>query len=65
MKIIAITPVAGLFIETDSGDYTRYGPNSWTETMGESEEPVSDCANLEFAFQEYMKSLPRPADIGA
>jgi hypothetical protein len=43
-------------VETDNADFprhTRYGPNSWTVTMGESEEPVYDCAELEAAFQAF------------
>lgn len=42
--------------ETDYHDYTRYGPDSWTVTMGESEEQVYWCSELESAFQAFLAS---------
>jgi len=44
------------YMETDEGRFTRHSADSWTETMGESEEQVYYCEELESAFQiELMK----------
>ena len=45
------------FIETDEEDYysyTRYSATNWTVVMGESDEPVSDCEELEAEFQRAI-----------
>ena len=36
--------------------YTRYGADCWYVNMGESDEPVYDCKEIEAKFQEYIKS---------
>jgi hypothetical protein len=59
MKIIGIQKIKCYFIETDEYDYnqyTRYGSNSWSVTMGMSEEPFYSCAKIELLFQEYIKT---------
>ena len=56
MNIKSVTPQTVHFVETDGGDiyqYTRYGANSWTVRMGESDEQVYDCEELEAAFQAF------------
>lgn len=60
MKIKSVTPRMALIVETDSIDYprhTRYGPDSWTVSMGESDERVNDCTKLEAAFQVFVKAV--------
>jgi hypothetical protein len=59
MKITKAHEIKGHHVETDEYDfnqYTRYGPYSWFVTMGESDEPVYDCVEIEALFQEYLKS---------
>lgn len=59
MKIKEVRQITAHVVETESKDYpthTRYGPNSWTVTMGESDEQVYECAELEAAFQAFIAS---------
>lgn len=42
--------------EKDYREYTRYGPESWTVRMGESDEQVYECAELEKAFQAFLRT---------
>lgn len=59
MKIKEVRQITAHIVEIDRNDcpmHTRYGPNSWTVSMGESEEQVYDfeCAELEAAFQSFI-----------
>ncbi len=36
-------------------EYTRYSATNWTVRMGESDEPVYDCKELEDLFQVSHK----------
>lgn len=45
-------------VETQDNIYTRYSSMCWTIVMGESEEPVYDCAELEEAYQK-CRSVPK------
>jgi len=56
MKIVTTTTITAEIVETTEKEwptYTRYGPDSWTNTMGESEEQVYDCEELEKAYQDF------------
>jgi hypothetical protein len=67
MKIIEVRQITAHVVETDSKDFpthTRYGQNSWTVTMGESDEQVYDCAELEAAFQAFIASNAKLNDSG-
>ena len=58
MKITSIEKIESFIIKTDEDDYYqyhRYGSDSWFVTMGESEEPVHYCEEIEKLFQEYIK----------
>lgn len=39
-------------VETQDNTYTRYSSMCWTIVMGESEEPVYNCDELEEAYQK-------------
>lgn len=57
MKIKNITKATIFYVETDEEEYcryTRHGRDSWTVAMGESDEPVYDCSELEQMFQEWI-----------
>ena len=57
MKITSAKQITAHIVETDSKDcptHIRYGPNSWTVSMGESYEQVYECAELESAFQSLI-----------
>lgn len=46
------------YVETDDLDWSSYrrsGSDCWEILMGESWEPVCDCANLEHQFQTMKK----------
>jgi len=56
MKIINATKSIVFYVETDENElnkYTRHSSENWTVTMGESDEPVYDCEELEKLFQEW------------
>ena len=62
MKIKSVTPISGHVVETDEKEFprhTRYGPDSWTVSMGESDDQVYDCAELEAAYQAFIASTTR------
>ncbi len=64
MQIRGITEITAHLIMTDNPDYpyyTRYSPDNWKVTMGESEETVFDCQELEEAFQKYRSKHPGPS----
>ena len=57
MKIEEITKAEIHFVTTDEEDYykyTRYSATNWTVRMGESDEPVYDCEELESMFQSAL-----------
>jgi len=59
MKITNVEPISGVRVTTDQpefNEYTRYGPDCWYVTMGESDEPVYDCRELERLYQERVTS---------
>lgn len=63
MRIVSIKPIKAHRVTTDEPDYheyTRYAPDSWTVTMGESDESVYDCAELEKEFQKFLKDKDQP-----
>lgn len=44
-------------VEMDDNSYTRYSPTNWTIRMGESDEPVYACVELEKLFQEHYEKI--------
>ena len=60
MKITEVTKVICFFIETDDEDnymYNRYGANNWTVRMGESDEPLYNCDEIEKLYQEWITGV--------
>lgn len=57
--IISISePQLTYYVETDHPDWPQYrrsGADCWEQLMGESWEPVYDCAELEQQFQTMKK----------
>lgn len=59
MQIKNVEEATVFFVQTDEpypNQYTRYDPYNWTVSIGESDEPVYDCQELEDLFQQYLKS---------
>jgi len=59
MKIIQTSSAVVHYVETDEAElnlYTRHSPEYWTVTMGESEEIIHDCEELERLFQNYISA---------
>ena len=59
MKILDVRESKSYNVETDEPElylYTRYGSDNWYVRMGESDEPVYDCEEIEALFQEYIKT---------
>ena len=59
MKIIDFMKATVYFVETDESNYyfyTRYAADNWMKRIGESEEPVFDCKELERQFQIKLLS---------
>ncbi len=57
MKILEVVKMESFKVETDEDEvstYIRYSKNSWFVKMGESDESVYDCEELEKLYQEYM-----------
>ena len=57
MKITEITKIVSFLIETDEeypNEYTRYSSDNWTVRMGESDEPLYDCEEIEKLYQEWL-----------
>ena len=57
MKITNVKKTTCFLITTDEeypNGYTRFGKDSWTVTIGESEEQVYDTEKLEKLFWEYI-----------
>lgn len=54
MKVVDFMKAIVYFVETDESNYTfytRYAADNWTKRIGESDEPVFDCKELERQFQ--------------
>lgn len=61
MKITSITKVEEELVTFEGGeltDYYRHGKNNWSVRMGESIETVWLDADLEEAYQNYIKENP-------
>lgn len=59
MKIIEARKIECHKITVEGGDwqfYTRYGPDSWTVQLGDSDEPVYDYEELEKKLQAFIAS---------
>lgn len=57
MKITEITKEIIFQVHTEDCDYylyTRRSADNWTVRMGESDEPLYDCAEIEGKFQEFL-----------
>ena len=57
MKIIRVSEHTVYRVRTDEDqfpDYTRWGPDSWMQEMGESEEQFYDCGEMEAMFQAFQ-----------
>jgi len=60
MKILDVWKIKGYNVETNGQvfySYTRYSSDNWYVRMGESDEPVYDCEEIEALFQEYIKTI--------
>ena len=53
IEIEEIVPISGYRVDTTGGVLYRYSADDWTIVIGESEEPLYDCENMEKAFQEF------------
>jgi hypothetical protein len=54
MKVVDFMKTVVYFVETNESNYsfyTRYDADNWTKRMGESDEPIFDCEELEKQFQ--------------
>lgn len=56
IKIEEIREFVSHTVETNENTYTRHSSQCWTIVMGESEEPVYDCNELEKVYQEYISN---------
>lgn len=59
MKIIKITPISGMVVETDEpefNEYVRYGPDCWYVRVGESVEPWYGYDQIERLYQDMVIS---------
>lgn len=57
IKITNIAQSTIYLVETDESEYPnyiRYGTNSWMQSIGESDEPIYDCAWIEQLFQDMI-----------
>ena len=58
MRIIETTPILCISVTTDEtkfNEYIRYSVDFWYVKMGESEEPVYECKEIERLYQEYIR----------
>jgi hypothetical protein len=58
MNVTAVYPIQAVLVEIDTPEglqYVRYGPDQWYVSLGESYEPIYDCAELETAYQAYLQ----------
>ena len=57
MEIIEITESVSHYVTTDEkhhSEFRRNGPDAWERLYGETWESVTDCTDLEAAFQVRM-----------
>ena len=57
MRIKEVTKSTVFYVKTGGNEprqYTRYSSDNWSVLMGESEEPVYECQELEEEFQRYI-----------
>jgi hypothetical protein len=57
MKITNATRSIVFYVETDESElnrYTRHSSENWSVTMGQSDEVVYDCEEMEKLFQEWF-----------
>jgi len=54
MKIIRTRKIKGYQVDTNENQYIRYGSDCWFITIGDSDEPLYNCKEIERLFQEYM-----------
>ena len=40
--------------ESECANYIRYSADCWMQSMGESDEPIYDCAWIEQLFQDMI-----------
>lgn len=62
MILKEVTKAVVFFVETDEKEqnyYTRYSSDNWTVRMGESDEPLYDCEEIERLFQEWLSKNDR------
>ncbi len=57
MKILNIEESHAHYVKTDDGEYIRQGRGNWKQLFGESWEGVSDCSELDEAWEEYRKAF--------
>jgi len=65
MEITYLKEFTATIVETDEPEYsryTRYTSDNWTVVMGESEEPVYDCTELERLYQSKILENTRARD---
>lgn len=53
MRITETREIKAVGVTTDEAEYTRYGADAWYVTVGESDEPVYDCKEIEILYQKY------------
>ncbi len=57
MKIKEVTKIVCFLIETDEeypNEYTRYSADNWTVRMGESDETLYNCEEIETLYQKWL-----------
>ena len=57
MKITEVTKTVCFLVETDEeypNEYTRYSADNWTVRMGESDEPLYNCEEIETLYKEWL-----------
>jgi len=57
INIESVAHFTGTMVETDGEDYptyVRYGPDNRKVVMGESEETLYDCEDIEKLYQEFI-----------
>ena len=57
MKIKEITEITSFYVETDEdlyNFYTRHSADCWFLRMGETDEPIFACEDIEEMFQQYL-----------
>ena len=57
MEITEVTKIVCFLIETDDeyqNEYTRYSADNWTVRMGESDEALYNCKEIEALYQEWL-----------